>query len=209
VEKRVDDPTIELESRVNAIDVSGDVWLASTGFGLLTSRDQGASWQGGQVMGSGEYLSVAVHDGLMVAARSDGVVLSIDSGLTWDPMGIPTTLTRIHGAIFSADGTIWLGAREGVYFTHDRGKTWRWIARLPFTDVDDLYYDAAMNKVLVSSKISEQIYAIDPKTMTWKWWQTGYRIGLVRTAEERVVAATLYDGVVVEPQVVGTQIGQN
>jgi photosystem II stability/assembly factor-like uncharacterized protein len=209
VEKRVDDPTIELESRVNAIDVSGDVWLASTGFGLLTSRDQGASWQGGQVMGSGEYLSVAVHDGLMVAARSDGVVLSIDSGLTWDPMGIPTTLTRIHGAIFSADGTIWLGAREGVYFTHDRGKTWRWIARLPFTDIDDLYYDAVMNKVLVSSKISEQIYAIDPKTMTWKWWQTGYRIGLVRTAGERVVAATLYDGVVVEPQVVGTQIGQN
>lgn len=209
VEKRVDDPTIELESRVSAIDVSGDVWLASTGFGLLTSRDQGASWQGGQVMGSSEYLSVAVRDGLMVAARSDGVALSKDSGLTWDPMGIPSTLTRIHGAIFSGDGTIWLGAREGVYFTHDQGKTWRWIARLPFTDVDDLYFDAATNKVLVSSKTSEQIYAIDPKTMAWKWWQTGYRIGLVRTAGQRVVAATLFDGVAVEPQATGMQIGQN
>ncbi len=208
VEKRVADPSIELESRVNAIDVSGDVWLASTGFGLLTSRDQGASWQGGQVMGSSEYLSVAVHDGLMVAARPGGVVLSKDSGLTWDPMGIPATLTRIHGVIFSADGSLWLGAREGVYFTHDQGKTWRWIARLPFTDVDDLYYDAAMNKVLVSSKISEQIFAIDPKTMTWNWWQTGYRIGLVRTAGQRVVAATLYDGVVIEPQAAGTQTGQ-
>lgn len=208
VEKRVADPTIELESRVNAIDVSGDVWLASTGFGLLTSRDQGAIWQGGQVMGSSEYLSVAVHDGLMVAARADGAVLSKDSGLTWDPMGIPATLTRIHGVIFSADGTLWLGAREGVYFTHDQGKTWRWIARLPFTDVDDLYYDAATNKLLVSSKISEQIFAIDPKTLSWKWWQTGYRIGLVRTAGQRVVAATLYDGVVIEPEAAGTQTGQ-
>jgi photosystem II stability/assembly factor-like uncharacterized protein len=208
VEKRVADPTIELESRVNAINVSGDVWLASTGFGLLTSRDQGASWQGGPVMGSGDYLSVAVHDGMMAAARADGVVLSTDSGLTWDPIGIPATLTRIHGVIFSADGTLWMGAREGLFFTHDRGKTWSWIGRLPFTDVDDLYYDAAMNKVLVCSRISEQIYVIDPKTFTWKWWQTGYRIGLVRTAGQRVVAATLYDGVVVEPQADGTQTGQ-
>jgi photosystem II stability/assembly factor-like uncharacterized protein len=208
VEKRVADPTIELQSRVNAIDVSSDVWLASTGFGLLTSRDQGVSWQGGQVMGSGDYVSVAVHDGLMAAARADGVVLSGDSGSTWDPMGIPATLTRIHSLIFSADGTLWLGAREGVYFTHDQGKTWRWIARLPFTDVGDLYYDAAMNKVLASSRISEQIFAIDPKSLTWNWWQTGYRIGLVRTAGQRVVAATLYDGVVVEPHAAGTQIGQ-
>jgi photosystem II stability/assembly factor-like uncharacterized protein len=208
VEKRVADPTIELESRVNALDVSGDVWLASTGFGLLTSHDQGASWQGGQVMGSGDYLSVAVHDGQMVAARADGVVLSADFGVTWGPIGIPATLTRIHGVAFSADGTMWLGAREGLYFTHDQGKTWRWVGRLPFTDVDDLYYDAATNKVLVSSRISEQIFAIDPKSLTWKWWQTGYHIGLVRTAGQRVVAATLFDGVVVEPQAVGTQTGQ-
>ena len=208
VEKRVTDPSFELQSRVNALDVSGDVWLASTGFGLLTSRDQGASWQGGPVMGSGEYVSVTTHEGLMAAARPDGVVLSTDSGLTWMPMGIPTTLTRIHRVAYSADGTLWLGALEGVYFTHDQGKTWLWIGRLPFTDVGDLYYDAAMDRVLVSSRISEQIYAIDPKTMSWKWWQTGYRIGLVRTAGGRVVASSLYDGVVVEPQAAEAQTGQ-
>ncbi len=61
VEKRVKAPVIELDSRVNALDVSQDVWLASTAIGLLTSRDQGASWQGGPVMGAGDYLSVTVH----------------------------------------------------------------------------------------------------------------------------------------------------
>src|ERR1039457_6549889 len=65
VEKQVKAPVIELESRVNALDVSSDVWLASTALGLLTSRDQGASWQGGPVLGMGEYLSVAVHGDLM------------------------------------------------------------------------------------------------------------------------------------------------
>ena len=199
VEKQVKDPAFELESHVNALDLSGDVWVASTGMGLLTSRDEGASWQGGPVMGSADYLSVAVHGEQMAAARPDGVVLSADSGLTWMPVGIPTMLTRIHRVTYSADGTLWLGAREGVYFTRDKGKTWLWVTRLPFRDVDDLYYDEAQNKVLVSSRTNDQIYAIDPKTMSWKWWQTGYNIGLVRTAGERVVAASLYDGVLVEP----------
>jgi len=208
VEKQVRNPAFDLESRVNALDLSGDVWLASTGFGLLTSRDQGTTWQGGPVMGSNAYLSVTAHGALMAAARSDGVVLSTDSGQTWMPMGIPTMLTRIHRVAFSADGTLWLGAREGVYFTHDRGKTWQWIQRLPFRDVDDLYYDAALDKVLVSSRTSDQIYLIDPKTATWKMWQTGSRIALVRAAGGHVVAASLYTGVLIEPQAVAALAGK-
>jgi photosystem II stability/assembly factor-like uncharacterized protein len=199
VEKQVKAPVIELASRVNALDISGDVWLVCTSYGLLTSKDEGANWQGGPVMGSGEYLSVTVHGAMMAAARSDGVVLSRDAGTTWMPMQIPTMLTRIHRVAFSADGTLWLGAREGVYFTHDLGKTWLWIERMPFRDVDDLYYDTRMGKVLVSSRTSDQVYAIDPKTLKWKWAQTGYAIELIRAAGERMVAASMYDGVLLEP----------
>jgi photosystem II stability/assembly factor-like uncharacterized protein len=208
VEKQVKDPAFELQSRVNALDLSGDVWVASTGFGLLTSGDQGASWQGGPVMGSNEYLSVTAHGALMAAARSDGVVLSTDAGSTWMPMAIPTMLTRIHRVAFSADGTLWLGAREGVYFTRDKGKTWLWIERLPFRDVDDVYYDAGMNKVLVSSRASDQVYSIDPKTLHWTWSRTGYGIALIRAAGGRMVAASLYDGVLVEPHGSGAENGQ-
>ncbi len=208
VERQVQAPVIELESRVNALEVSGDVWLAATAGGLLTSRDQGDSWQGGPVMGAGDYLSVAVHGETMAAARPDGVVLSADSGLTWMPMQIPTMLTRIRRVTFSPDGTLWLGAREGVYFTRDKGKTWLWIERLPFRDVDDLCYDDGLGKVLVSSRTSDQVYAIDPKTLSWKWWHTGYPIALVRAAGERMVAASLYDGVLVEPEADGAGTGK-
>ena len=208
VEKQVKEPAFQLESRVNALEVSGDVWLASTGFGLLTSGDRGASWQGGPVMGSNAYLSVTAHGPLMAAARPDGVVLSTDSGSTWMPMAIPTMLTRIHRVAFSADGTLWLGAREGVYFTRDKGKTWLWIERLPFRDVDDLYYDAAMNKVLVSSRTSDQVYSIDPKTLRWTWSRTGYGVALIRASGGRLLAASLYDGVLVEPQAAKAETGQ-
>ncbi len=204
-EKQVKDTIHTLESRVNALDLSGDVWLASTGIGLLTSRDKGASWQGGPVMGAGNYLSVAVRGSTMVAARPDGVVLSTDAGLTWMPMRVPRMLTRIHSVAFSKGGTVWVGAREGVYFTHDMGKTWLWIERLPFRDVDDLYYDVHMDKVLASSHSSDQVFAIDPKTLSWKWWQTGYRIALVRAAGSRLLAASLYDGVLLEPPATGLE----
>jgi photosystem II stability/assembly factor-like uncharacterized protein len=208
VEKQVKDTVRELEGRVYALDLSGAVWMASTTSGILTSRDLGATWQGGPVMGVSNYLSVAARGTTLAAARADGVVVSTDGGLTWMPIGIPRMLTRIHRVQFSGDGTIWLGAREGVYFSHDGGRTWLWIERLPFRDVDDLYYDAGLNEVLASSRISDQVYAIDPKTLAWRWWQTGYRIGLIRAAGGRLVAASLYDGVLVEPHPAGTEAGQ-
>jgi hypothetical protein len=49
---------------------------------------------------------------------------------------------------------------------------------------------------------------IDPKTMNWKLWQTGFRIALVRMAAERVVAASLYNGVLIEPQAATAQTGK-
>ena len=208
VEKAEKQPPIELQSRVNALDASGDVWLAASSYGLLTSRDKGVSWQGGPVMGMGEYVSVAVHGEAMAAARNDGVVLSHDGGQTWWPMGLPKMLTRIHRILFTPDGTLWLGAREGVYFTRDMGKSWLWIERLPFRDVDDISYDAATRRILVSSRNSDQIFAIDPKTMTWKWWQTGFRVSLVRSAGNQLLAVSLNDGVVIGPKTDEAQTGQ-
>jgi len=201
IEKQVQAPTIELESMVNALDVSGDVWVAATNYGLLTSHDQGATWQGGPVIGEGDYLSVTVHGDDIAAARADGVVLSKDAGQSWWPMGVPTMLTRIRRVVFSPDGTLWLGAREGVYYSKDLGKTWMWIQRLPFRDIDDLSYDAALKKILVSSRSSDQVYAIDPNKMQWDWWRTGFDIVLIRAAGDRLVAASLDDGVLVGPQV--------
>jgi photosystem II stability/assembly factor-like uncharacterized protein len=201
LEKQVKAPVIQFESLVNALDVSGDVWVAAANYGLLTSHDQGATWQGGPVMGFGDYLSVTALGNDMVAARDDSVVISNDAGQSWFPMGMPTMLTHIHRVVFLPDGTLWLGAREGVYFTRNLGKTWMWIHRLPFNDVDDLSYDPASKRVLVSSRTSDEVYAIDPRTMTWVWWRTGYQIALIRVAGDRLVAASLDDGVLLGPKV--------
>jgi hypothetical protein len=90
--------------------------------------------------------------------------------------------------------------------TRDRGKTWLWIERLPFRDVDDIFYDAAMDRVLVSSRSGGQIYMINPKDLTWKWAESGYRIALIRAAGGRLLAASLFDGVLVEPPAIAATI---
>ena len=208
VEKQMKAPTVELDGGVMALDVSGDVWIASTSSGLLTSHDKGATWQGGPVMGASDYIAVTHHGKLVAAARSGGVVLSEDNGQTWWPMGLPKMLTRIHRVAFAPDGTLWLGAREGVYFSRDQGKTWMWMDRLPIRDVDDLAIDPASKRVLISSRESDQIFSIDPKTLTWKWYQTGYPIALIRAAGGGMVAASLHHGVLLEPSPNGEKLAQ-
>lgn len=200
-QKEVPAPTVQLESLINALDVSGDIWVAATSYGLVTSHDQGATWQGGPVMGQGNFLSVTAHGNDLVAARDNSVVISHDAGQSWWPMSVPTMLTHIHRVAFAPDGALWLGAREGVYFTRDLGKTWLWVHRLPLNDIDDLSVDPVSRRILVSSNLSDQIYAIDPKTMTWVWWQTGFQIALIRAAGDHLVAASLDDGVLIGPKV--------
>jgi photosystem II stability/assembly factor-like uncharacterized protein len=208
VAKEVMDKSHEIRGRVYGLDLSGDAWLATTTAGLFTSRDKGATWQGGPVMGSVSYLSVAAHSALLAAVRQDGAVLSKDAGQSWTPMGIPATLTRIHCVAFSADGTLWLGAREGVYFTRDLGRTWLWVNRFPLNNVDDLTYDATLGRILVSSQLSDQVFAINPKSLSWTWAQTGYRINRIRASGGRLLAASLFDGVLIEPQAVAVRAGQ-
>jgi photosystem II stability/assembly factor-like uncharacterized protein len=199
IEKQVKAPQVQLDSRVNALDVSGDVWLAASSLGLLTSKDQGASWQGGPVLGIGEYISVAVHGDVLAAASAGGVVVSHDGGSSWWPLGLPKMITKVRCIVFDSKGTLWLGAREGVFFSKDDGKTWLWIGRLPFRDIDDVSYDETQHRILVSSRSSDQVFSIEPKKMTWKLWRTGYRMELIRVAGDKLVAASLDDGVLVGP----------
>jgi hypothetical protein len=83
-----------------------------------------------------------------------------------------------------------------------------WVHRFPLSNVDELSYDARLGKILVSSRASDQIYMIDTQTLEWKWAQTGYRIAHVRAAAGRLLAASLFDGVLVEPREAGVDAVQ-
>jgi photosystem II stability/assembly factor-like uncharacterized protein len=189
---------LELSSRIYALDLSTDVWVAAAEGGIYTSHDQGATWQGGPVAGSGDYRAVAAHGATMAAARPDSLAISTDAGQSWMPVSIPTAITRVYRVVFSANGAMWLGTREGVYFSRDQGKNWLWLHRLPMVDVNGLTYDAQQDRILASSRGSDFVYSIDVKSLTWTWQKTGFPVYIVRSAAGHLIAASRTDGVLLE-----------
>lgn len=205
VEIKAKERVEKLEGRVYALDLSGDEWLASTSSGLLTSSDHGATWQGGPVLDSTEYVTVAAHRSTFIAAKHNRVVFSTDAGKSWSRSLLPATLTRVDRAVFSSDGTAWLGGWEGVFISKDQGQSWQWIQRLPIKDVNDLYFDPSDNKVLVSSRSSDFVYLIDPSSLKWTSSRTGWKVHLIRSADGRLLAVSTHDGVLVSPRTTGIQ----
>ncbi len=198
---RLEDITIparQMSSRVSDFDLTGDMWLTATAEGLFTSADQGTTWQGGLVLGSGAYHSVASIDGELLAARREGVVFSKDAGKTWEPLRMPSRVKDIHRLVFSPDGVLWVGAGDGVYLSRDKGNTWFWLEKVPVRDIDDMSFDAKTGHMLASSRSSQVVYSIDPATFTFTASTTGYRVFLTRSAGGVKIAATLQDGIVAE-----------
>jgi hypothetical protein len=188
-----------MSSRVFSFDLTGDVWLAATSEGLFTSSDKGATWQGGLVLGSGEYNSVAVWDGEMLASRHKGVIFSKDQGKNWDPMAIPSRIQDIRKIAFSKDGELWIGARDGVYFSRDKGVSWFWLNKVPVWDCSDLFFDTRTERMLATSRISPVLYSIDPKTLAFTATTTGFRLFMARSAAGIRLAASLQEGVLIDP----------
>ena len=192
-------PAREMSSRVAAFDLSSDVWLVATAEGIFTSKDQGTTWQGGLVLGSAAYHSVAVYDGQMLAARREGVVFSKDSGLNWAPMRLPSKVKDIRKVAFSKEGELWVGAGDGVYFSRDKGETWFWLEKVPVRDVGDLAFDPRTGRMLVSSRSSQVLYSVDPASLTFTGTTTGFKLFMARSAAGVRFAASLQDGVLMEP----------
>jgi len=57
-----------------------------------------------------------------------------------------------------------------------------------------------MGRIIVTSGQSTMVFAIDETSKTWKWWDAGWTVRSVRSLGGRLIAASLYDGVVVQPK---------
>jgi photosystem II stability/assembly factor-like uncharacterized protein len=197
-------PARALSARIYDFDLSTDLWAVAAAEGIFTSKDQGATWQGGLVLGSAEYRSIASYHGEILVARRTGAAFSRDGGVSWNPVGLPSKVKDIRTVAFSKEGELWVGAGDGVYFSRDfsqnGGKTWFWLEKVPVRDVGDLAFDSATGRMLVTSRSSPILFSIDPQTLAYTGMQTGFRLFLARTAGNARFAASLQDGVLTDPQ---------
>jgi photosystem II stability/assembly factor-like uncharacterized protein len=196
----------EIDGRINDVEVSGPIWYAATVKGIYASADQGATWEGGAVLGKTEYRDVASDGSNVIAAQRTALASSQDGAKTWQPSAMPPKLTWLQSIAIAGNGSVWLGGRQGVFYSEDHGATWTEMTTLPVSDISGLTYDADLKRIVITSWASSWVLAVNPADRTFKFWDSGWRVRHVRSSGGRLVAATPYNGVVVEPDKSATKI---
>ena len=202
--KRVAVPGKELAVGVSGLAGNADHAYAATSSGLYVSDDKGKTWEARPLPGAiGDVHFVEAAGGTVVAASYVRVFASSDNGATWQAATMPEKLTGIATMAVvpatSGNAVIYLGGREGVFYSADLGASWKHLHQLPVADIASLTYSDKLNRVLVASRNSTMIYAIDPESQKWKWFDSGERLRMLRWSDGRFVGATLYEGIVVSP----------
>jgi photosystem II stability/assembly factor-like uncharacterized protein len=206
VTKTVALPAVTMESRVTGLDVSGNTWYAASASGVYSSSNQGETWQGGPVLGHTDFLRVVSSGDTVFAAGRQFIASSQDGGKTWQDVAMPSNMSTLRFMVTASNGSLWLAGREGLFYSEDHAQSWKQLSSLPFNDIDGLDFNPEFSRLMVTSANGTLMMAIDPVKKDWKWWDIGWNVHTVRSSGGRMVAASLFDGVVLQPKSAGTDI---
>ena len=196
-------PGYTFDANVNAIARAGDTLYAATSEGLLRSVTAGESWKLVDGLEKDNWSFVVTARSWVVAATLRSAMLSLDGGQMWEPLNLPATLEQVAAVSVDDDGGLWVGGREGVFVSQDKGATWQSLKGLSVRDVNSLFYDQPAQRMLITANSKNTIaFAIHLPDRAVHYWNTGWSLKLVRPMGDHLVGATLFDGIVVQPRMV-------
>lgn len=183
----------------------GDSLIAATSQGLLSGSVNGKSWTSTASATRDEYHYVAASKGTIAAASLSALEFSSDSGSTWRTLQLPSQVTQVTALAVDGQGGVWLGGRDGVFYSADAGANWKMMKDLYLRNPDCIFFDEAKNRMLVtSSGPGTTAFAVQLPTMQVTWWDTGWNLRFVRPIGDHLLAGTLFDGIVVQPRMVAS-----
>ncbi len=191
-----------LTARVNEIEITPTTWMAATSAGLFTSSNQGKSWSGGPVMGKQDFVSVQANGNLIALATRSNVLVSKDDGKTWQDSSLSSYVSSIRGVTVTSDGAIMFASREGAFRSPNAGAGWEHMQNgLPDKNISSISYDQSNNRLLATSTETGVVFESEDAGHTWtRGPDTGYPLRHISVVHGHFVAATPFDGVVVQPE---------
>ena len=191
------------DGAVYAIASGGGNMYAATSRGLLVSLNQGIMWNIARNLPATEWRFVAANQGIVAVANLNMIKVSTDNGGTWSDVKPPSQVTMLEALAVDGDGHVWAGGRQGAFYTADQGETWTMPRDLYARNINSLYFDQEGRRILLTTGgRATEAFAVELPTMKVRAWDTGWKLRLLRPVADHFVAASWYDGIIVQPRMV-------
>ena len=189
------------DGSVYAIATAGQTVLATTSVGLLTSVDNGLSWAATGPEGSADWRFIAAAKTKAVAASLHTAQISMDGGLKWQPIDLPAGFTQISAIAVDPSGDVWVGGQEGVFVSSNAGRSWSVPKNLFVGAVNNIFYDDSSDRMVITTNgNSSLVFTVQLPSRQVSFADTGWSLRFARMVGDHIVAATLFDGIVVQPR---------
>jgi len=191
-----------LTAKVSDIEITSKRWLAATAAGFYTSSNDGQSWTGGSVMGKKDFVSVQADGELIALATRSGVLTSTNGGATWqDSNTLAPFVSSIRSLTITPDKQIVIASREGAFRSSNAGGGWEHMQNgLPDKNISSVMYDQGSHRLLATSTETGVVFESQDSGQSWhRGPDTGYPLRRISVVHGHYVAATPFDGVVVQP----------
>lgn len=192
-----------LTAKVSDIEITPKRWLAATAAGLYTSSNEGQSWNGGPVMGQKDFVSVQADGELIALATRSSVLTSTNGGAKWqDSNTLSPFVSSIRSLTITPDKEIMIASREGAFRSPNAGGGWEHMQNgLPDKNISSITYDQSSHRLLATSTETGVVFESQDNGQSWlRGPDTGYPLRRISVVHGHYVAATPFDGVVVEPE---------
>jgi photosystem II stability/assembly factor-like uncharacterized protein len=203
-------PVGPIPTRLDAIVYSlvpdGDTVYAGTSQGLLRSGTDGQTWTPVHTLGLVEARFVANEKSTLFVADLKRIVLSLDGGEKWLPIAMPPELTQVSALAVDGLGELWVGGREGIFLSTDKGTSWKPLHDLSINQVDSIYFDPIANRVLLTTSTSPVVFSVRLPDLKVSYWDTGWKLRFARPVGDYILGSTLFDGIVVQPKMVDSSV---
>jgi photosystem II stability/assembly factor-like uncharacterized protein len=192
---------LERTPRIQAIDLAGDTWYAATNEGLFVSADHGRKWYRTTVDGATDFVAISTFsDGTLSLVSPKAAFLSHDQGKSWTEVSSPQYVTEIYNLTQVADGSLWMGTREGALHSSDGGATWEHVlGGLPARYVFAVRSGAGSQRLLATAQHVHGVFESNDGGHTWqRSADTGVSIRAAISYQGRVLAASAYNGLLLQ-----------
>ena len=153
-------------------------------------------------MGKKDFVSVQAEGELIALATRSTVVTSTNGGASWQESNtLSPFVSSIRSLTITPDKEIMIASREGAFRSPNAGGGWEHMQNgLPDKNISSITYDQSSHRLLATSTETGVVFESHDNGQSWQRGpDTGYPLRRISVVHGHYVAATPFDGVVVQP----------